>query len=299
MDGVRIRRAGARARRAQTSFRVVVLTVAGVVFLLPLVSLAEFSIRYPLTGKVDFGAWTSLFSADDSGRLDLLKDGLMNSLIMCAMTVVLAVGLLLPTMVLVRLRLPGLNRVIEFICLLPLTIPAVVLVVGLAPIYAVISTRILDASTIWLAFAYVILVLPYAYRALDAGLRAIDLKTLSESARSLGASWATILMRIIVPNVRTSIVSACFITIAVVLGEFTFARMLARNNLQTALFQINLSDGQVAAVVSVVLIAVTTLMLVALDLVAGLNERRRGFGVPADEAALVAPIPTPTREVVE
>ena len=38
--------------------------------------------------------------------------------------------LLVPTMIWVRLRVPRLRRLVEFICLLPLTIPAIVLVVG-------------------------------------------------------------------------------------------------------------------------------------------------------------------------
>ncbi|HOA89738.1 ABC transporter permease [Propioniciclava tarda] len=265
----------ARAKSGAKTFRVVVIALASVYFLLPLVSLADFSVRFPLTGKVDANAWLALIAPDDSGRLDLLREGLFNSLVMAVMTVVLAIGILLPTMMLVRLRLPKLSRIVEFICLLPLTIPAVVLVVGLAPIYAVISTKILDANTIWLAFAYVILVLPFVYRSLDAGLRSIDLKTLSETTRSFGGSWWTVLWRVIVPNVRSAIVSACFITIAVVLGEFTFARMLARTNLQTSLFQINLSDGQVAAAVSLLCLGLTTLLLVALDLIVGLGERRR------------------------
>ena len=37
-----------------------------------------------------------------------------------------------------------------------------------------------------LFLAYVILALPYAYRALAAGLNAVDATTLSEAARSLG-----------------------------------------------------------------------------------------------------------------
>ncbi len=270
MDGLNAR-AATRSRR----WRGLVLTTAAGFFLLPLASMFDFSIRFPLTGKVDAAAWTTLLTGSDSGRLDLLREGLTNSLIMAAMTVVIAVGILLPTMVLVRLRIPNVNRVVEFICLLPLTIPAVVLVVGLAPIYSVISTKILDSNTIWLAFAYVILVLPFAYRALDAGLRSIDLKTLSETARSFGASWWTVLWRVVVPNVRSAIVSACFIAIAVVLGEFTFARMLARTNLQTSLFEINLSDGQVAAAVSLLALGLTTLLLVTLDLVVGVRDRRR------------------------
>jgi len=274
----------AKARRGVRLFRTVVLTLACLYFLLPLISLADFSVRFPLTGKVDANAWLALIAPDDSGRLDLLREGLTNSLIMAAMTVVLAVGILLPTMMLVRLRLPRLSRTVEFICLLPLTIPAVVLVVGLAPIYTVISTKILDANTIWLAFAYVILVLPYVYRALDAGLRSIDLKTLAETTLSFGGGWWTVLWRVVVPNVRSAIVSACFITIAVVLGEFTFARMLARTNLQTSLFQINLSDGQVAAAVSLLVMGLTTVLLVVLDLVVGLRDRRRSRSFVVEES---------------
>lgn len=264
-----------RRRRHQTWFRWAVLAAATLIFGLPLLSLFDFSIRFPLTGKVDAGAWVNLLTAQDSDRLSVLWEGLTNSLIMSVMTVFIMVVLLLPTMVWTRLRLPKLNRVVEFVCLLPLTIPAVVLVVGLAPIYLVISTKILDGSTIWLAFAYVVLVLPYAYRALDAGLRAIDLVTLTEAARSFGASWARVLFRIVLPNIRSAVMSACFITVAVVLGEFTFARMLARTNLQTALFQINLSDGQTAAVVSLLALGGTTVLLVLVEWAAGLRARRR------------------------
>ena len=179
-----------------------------VYFLVPLASLADFSVRFPLTGKVDAAAWQALFGGGESDKLSLLREGLTNSLIMAVMAVmavVISLGLLLPTMVLVRLRLPRMIKVIEFVCLLPLTVPAVVLVVGLAPVYLVISTKILDSNTIWLAFAYVILCLPYVYRALDSGLRAIDLKTLSETARSFGASWPTVLLRVLVPNLRSAL----------------------------------------------------------------------------------------------
>ena len=291
MSGTTIQR---DRRRRQAIFRWVVLGLALLYFLVPMVSLFDFSIRFPLTGNVDLDSWAALFGGDDSGRLDMLGEGLTNSLIMAVMTVVISLALLLPTMVLVKLKSPQFSRAVEFISLLPLTIPAVVLVVGLAPIYLVISTRILDSNTIWLAFAYVILVLPFVYRSLDAGLRAIDLKTLTETARSFGASWWTIMVRVIVPNVRTAIISAVFISVALVLGEFTFARMLARTNLQTALFQINLSDGQIAAAVSLIALGGTTILLVLLDLVVGLREAARRRPEEPLAAAAAAPAPTPT-----
>src|SRR5665648_763977 len=74
----------------------------------------------------------------------------------------------------------------EFLCLLPLTIPALVIVVGLRNVYLWV-TYFLGESALTLTFVYVVLVLPFAYRAIDAALSAIDLQTLAEAARSLGA----------------------------------------------------------------------------------------------------------------
>src|SRR6266704_6242424 len=144
------------------------------------------------------------------------------SLELAAITSIAMLVLLLSTMVWVRLRLPRLSRIVEFICLLPLTVPAIALVVGLRPIYVWININVSD-SILTLAFAYLILVLPYAYRSLDGGLSAIDLKTLSEAARSLGARWETVMLRIIVPNMSSAILNACLLSVAVVLGEFSFA----------------------------------------------------------------------------
>ena len=88
---------------------------------------------------------------------------------------------------------------VEALCLLPLTVPAIVLVVGLAPIYRQIRINV-SLSALMLFGVYVVLALPYAYRALASALEAIDAQTLAEAARSLGASWFTVMARVIVPN---------------------------------------------------------------------------------------------------
>lgn len=259
-----------RARRRQTVLRRAILTVGTLVMLVPLVALLEYSVRFPLTGTVDLSAWRKIVvgRTTEYQSLDPLWSGLTTSLVMCALTVAIMLAMLLPTMVWVRLRVPSAGRALELVCLLPLSIPAVVLVVGLAPVYRAIAGTPLGSSTVWLSLAYVILVLPFAFRALDAGLRAIDLVTLAEASRTLGASWSRILLRVVVPNLRPAIVSASFLTVAVVLGEFTIARLLARENLQTALFQVNLSDSQVAAAMAFLLLTGTTALLVTLELVA-------------------------------
>jgi putative spermidine/putrescine transport system permease protein len=137
---------------------------------------------------------------------------------------------------------------VEFICLLPLTVPAIVLVVGLTPIYAWVY-YLLGSSTLWLSLAYVVLVLPYAYRSLDAGLRAIDVHTLSEAARSLGASWFTVMRRIVLPNLRSAVLSASFLSVALVLGEFTIASLFSKKNLQVAMYELGKSDAKISVAV--------------------------------------------------
>ena len=72
------------------------------------------------------------------------------------------------------------------------------------------------------------LALPYMYRAVDTGLRTIDVQTLTEAAQILGAGWTTIIARVILPNVLIAVLSGAFLTFAIVIGEFTIAELLNR-----------------------------------------------------------------------
>jgi putative spermidine/putrescine transport system permease protein len=147
-------------------------------------------------------------------------------------TIVIGVLLVVPTAYWIQLRLPRLRGPVEFITLLPLVIPAIVIVYGYIRVYNSSSwlplTGSARATDVLLTCGYVTLALPYMYRAVDTGLRAIDVRTLTEAAESLGARWPTILFRVIFPNVRSAILSGAFLTFAIVIGEFTFASLLNR-----------------------------------------------------------------------
>ena len=260
--------AGLTARRArrQRAFRWIVLVVLGIFFLLPLVAMVEF------TTRGDQDTWRLLVNWPRlSERYPALAEGIVASLGQAALTALLMLVLLVPTAIWVRLRLPGLRRLVEFICLLPLTIPAIVLVVGLAPVYAWV-TYFLGGSSLTLTFAYLVLVLPYAYRAIDAGLSAIDVRTLAEAARSLGAGWTTVMVRVVLPNIRSAVLSAAFLTVALVLGEFTIASLLNRTNLQVAINFLGKSSATMSVAVSLAALLLAFLLLVLLSL---LGDRRR------------------------
>ncbi len=244
--------------------RTVVLLVLGGYFVLPLIAMAEFSTRG--TGNTrSLESWTSI--VDDEG----LMEALANSLLLSVTSAVLMLVLLVPTMAWIRLRLPQLQRLVEFLCLLPLAIPAIVLVVGMAPLYAWV-TYFLGDSPLTLTFAYTILVLPFAYRAVDAGLSAIDLKTLAEAARSLGASWFTVLWKVVVPNIRVALIGASLLSVALVLGEFTIASLLNFDTLQVQVNLLGKRNAGVSIAVSLLCLVFAFVLLFALSYV---GQRRR------------------------
>jgi putative spermidine/putrescine transport system permease protein len=250
-----------RRRRRLLAFRIVVLLLLGAFFLVPIGAMFEFSTRgvgdnVPRT----LDAWTSIPTYPD------LVAAIVASLELAAITSVAMLLLLVPTMIWVRLRLPRLRRVIEFLCILPLTIPAIVLVVGLAPIYVWLSQNFSD-SILTLAFVYLILVLPYTYRTLDAGLAAIDVRTLSEAARGLGAGWATVMWRIIAPNMSGALLNACLLSVALVLGEFTIANLLNYVNVQVEINMLGRANAAVSIAVAVASLLFAFVLLAVLSFV--------------------------------
>lgn len=242
----------------------------GVFFLFPLYAMADFSTRDLLAGGRTAAAWRNLVTDQ------ALYQAIVISLLLAVLTVVATLVLLVPTMVWVRLRARWAGRIVEFLCLLPLTIPALVIVVGLRNVYLWV-TYLFGESALTLTFVYVVLVLPFAYRAIDSALSAIDLQTLSEAARSLGAGWLSTITRVIVPNIWPGILSAAFISIAVVLGEYTIASLSGFETLPVQIVAIGKSDGptSVAASLATLLLGFALLLVLA----ALTRGRRRMSGV--------------------
>jgi len=254
-------------------------------FLVPLLAMLDFSTRNIAGGGRTWQAWRNLVQDAQ------LYHAITISLGLAASTVVVMLLLLVPTMIWVRLRTPWARRLIEFLCLLPLTIPALVIVVGLHGVYAWV-TYFFGESALTLAFIYVVLVLPYAYRSIDASLSAIDVNTLSEAARSLGAGWATTILRVVVPNIWSGILSAAFISIAIVLGEYTIASLSGYENLQVVIVRISQRSGTTSVAASLATLLFGMVLLLLLSLVTSRRRRDQTDVAPG----IVAPAPTTLAE---
>ena len=194
-------------------------------FLLPLAGMTEFSMKMR-RGVYSLDAYKKVLGDQE------FQQTFGYSVLMAVATIIFGVLLVVPTAYWVRLKLPRARPYIEFITLLPLVIPAIVIVFGYIRLYNTSSWLPLTGSAtgtnILLVMGYATLALPYMYRSVDTGLRTIDVGTLTEAAQSLGAGWMTILAKIILPNVLVAVLSGAFLTFAIVIGEFTMAALLDR-----------------------------------------------------------------------
>ena len=272
-------RPGAPRRRGAGVWRLLVLLVLGLYFLLPIAASVAFTVRNGGKGGITGRAYTEIPGAPG------FAEAFTRSLLLAVLTVVLVLLLMVPTVVLVELRLRRLRTTVELLTLLPLVLPPIALVVGVRSVLAwapdyFLNTPLAQAffalqkpSLPWiLVLVYVILALPFVYRALDAGVRGADLRTLTEAARNLGASWPRVLVSVVLPVLRTSVLNASFLTFALVLGEFTIASILGFETFPTWIVKISGSAPQLSVAVSVLSLMVTWALLLLISAL----DRRRG-----------------------
>jgi len=239
--------------------------------ILPLYSMFDFSTK-PF-GFADKGrtlrAWRIIPSQPDLGL------AILRSLISAGIVMLLILFLIVPTVIWVQLKLPKLIRPLELLCLIPLAIPAIVIVVGIAPLYRWISINLTE-SPITLSGVYSMLILPYTYRSLSAALDAVDIHTLAEAAQTLGASTFRMISGVIMPTIRTGIINGSFIAIVLVLGEFTISNILNYKTFPVVIAQIGRSSGNVAVAVS---LASILFVLILLLLVPATKRRKEVLDV--------------------
>jgi len=204
----------------------IIFLIGIIYFFLPLFSTFEFSMRM-IKGRYTFEAYREAFTDPEF----FVNFGY--SLMWSILTIIISLLLVVPTAYWVHWRMRRARALVEFITLMPFVVPAVVLVFGMSRLFGGglklfgHSILVLTPTPIPLIAGYVVLSFPYMYRAVDTGLRAIDVRTLTEAALSLGAGWRTIITQVIFPNLRVAILSGVFLTFAIVMGEFTFASLLS------------------------------------------------------------------------
>ncbi len=206
-------------RRELNVWAWVILLAGMVYFFLPLIATFEFSLKM-IKDRYTFEAYRVALSDPKF----FLNFGY--SIMWALLTIFFSTLLVVPTAYWVHWKLPRVRPFVESVTMAPFVVPAVTLTFGLITLYGS-PPIVLIGSPVLLIAGYIILSFPYMFRAVDTGLRAIDVRTLTEAALSLGAGWGVILTQVIFPNLRTAILSGVFLTFAIVMGEFTLASLMS------------------------------------------------------------------------
>lgn len=238
-------------------------------FILPLVATLLFSLKSIDTGKCCTGAaYGYIFHQSEFWHTLRLSFGLALE------TIAISLVLFVPTVYLVHLKLPRLRPVLAFLALIPFVVPPIVLVVGLLDVYRGTPSWYYDHPWGFLGTAYVILAFPYMFFSLDAGFRSIDVHTLTEASQNLGANWLTTLIKVILPNIRAAALAGSFLTLAIVMGEFTIANLAQFQTFPIFLDLINETQPYGAAALTLISFGITWVAMLSLLFIG----RKRGGG---------------------
>jgi putative spermidine/putrescine transport system permease protein len=252
------------------AWRVVIFVLAAVFFIGPLAAAFKYSLHQD-SGGYGFANYGEIINNKD------VRSPLVTSLEIAVISAAIVILLVLPTVVWVRLKKPKATTLMEFTTLLPIVIPPVVMASGIQQFEVNAPTwmlKYIDRAQTGLVPFYVILAMPFAYRAIDTGVRAIDLHTLVDASRNLGASWPATLARVVLPNVRTAVLGAMFLTVALCLGEIVIATLLLYQTFPVEILVLyHQSLIGVSVALSMITLGFTFLLLFGLSFLA---QRRRG-----------------------
>jgi putative spermidine/putrescine transport system permease protein len=249
-------------------------------------ALGSLYVLVPLAAAVKFSLWQGHAGFSFSAYTDVLRDPefrhtLWFSVQLALETTALTMILMVPTVYWVHLRLPRLRPAVEMITVLPLVTPPIVLVVGLFDVFRGRAPTWFIDSPKFLVAAYVIICLPFVYRALDAGIRAVDIHTLTDAAQSLGASRSRTLFRVILPNLRGAVAISCLLCFVIVLGEYTIASIDLYETFPVYIQFVGTSQAYQAVALSIISVIMTfavALVFVVLSRVGSPTARRARAG---------------------
>ena len=138
----------------------------------------------------------------------------------------LACNLLLgiPAAYVLAKRQNAFTRAIEELLVMPVAVPGIATALALIVTYGSLG----GFRTHWtfILVGHVLFTLPFMVRSVLAVMMSIDLTTLEEGARSLGANFAQRFFGVILPNCRAGIVAGALMVVTLSLGEFNMTLLL-------------------------------------------------------------------------
>ncbi len=155
---------------------------------------------------------------------ELYAETIVRSFEVAFATLLLTLIVGVPAAYALHVRQGSWSRLIEEIITLPLAVPGLAIALALLLTYGGVGA--FRGSWLFIVAGHVVFTLPFMVRAVMAVFAAIDVKTLDESAASLGASPWRRFRDVIAPNARPGILAGSLMVVTLSLGEFNLTWML-------------------------------------------------------------------------
>jgi len=203
------------------------------------------------------------------------------SFLLAVITVALSMLIMVPTIFIVSLYFPRLEKWMQSVVLLPFALPGVVAAVGLIKLYS--SPPFAISGTIYILIGvYFVIILPFVYQGIRNSLRSVNAIELMEAAEVLGAGKPTAFVRVILPNIMPGIIVASLLSLSMIFGEFVLANMLVGGSyevVQVYLYRMLGTDGHASSATIVTFFALVFLLFA---LVLKIGNRKTRTYVPSD-----------------
>lgn len=206
----------------------------------------------------------------------LYADTILRSLVVAIATLALTLAIGVPCAYALVRRGGRFARIVEEIVTLPVAIPGLALALALILTYGGFGS--FRRSTLFIVVGHVLFTLPFMMRAVMAVLETIDWKVLDEGAASLGAPAWRRFFDVILPNVKQGVLAGALTVVTLSVGEFNLTWMMHTPTTKT--LPVGLADAyasmrlEIASAYTLVFLVMIIPLLVGLQLVVGLTEKR-------------------------
>lgn len=195
---------------------------------LPLVALVYVSLVKVFTGDYSFSLLTLVNYKYILFQFPMTIRAIRNSLFLAFSGATLGVLLaMVVSWIIHRSNIKG-KRVLEYIGLLPIAVPSVVL--GIALLWTWIYIPLPVYGTIWiLLIGYITGFIPYAIRAISSTIVQID-RSLEEAATMVGAKWLRLVKEVTLPLIKPGLLAAWILLFIIFIRELAISMFLYSPN---------------------------------------------------------------------
>lgn len=208
--------------------------------------------------------------------IQLFKDfrfleAMARSFTVTTLSLIISAIIMIPTVFIVIVYLPKLEKILKVLVMLPFAMPGVVAAVGLLKLYS--SEPFQISGTIWILIgAYFVIALPFMYQGISNSLRTINVKDLMEAAEMLNATKVQAFFYVILPNIFKGIMVSMLLTFSILFGEFVLANMLAGGNFETVQVYLYNKKNESGHFTSAIVITYFIFILILSGLIVKINR---------------------------